>query len=44
MKLTNGKDTVVLTNDIQIRAYLASGYTEVKPAKKRGAENGDNKS
>ena len=40
MKLTNGKDTVVLTNEIQIRAYLESGYTEVeektKTTKKKG--------
>lgn len=44
MKLTNGTDTVILTNEIQIRAYLTSGYTEVKesPAK-RGGKNGERK-
>lgn len=44
MKLTNGTDTVILTNEIQIRAYLTSGYTEVKesPAK-RGGKNGEGK-
>lgn len=26
MRLTNGTDTVNLTNQIQIRAYLTSGY------------------
>lgn len=26
MRLTNGTDTVNLTNQIQIRAYLSSGY------------------
>lgn len=30
MKLTNGKDTIILTNEIQIKAYLSSGYTEVE--------------
>ncbi|MGN0106948.1 MAG: hypothetical protein ACI4A5_04525 [Hominilimicola sp.] len=45
MKLTNGTDTIVLTDAIQIRAYLSSGYTEVKekPVRKRGAKNGGNK-
>lgn len=37
MKLTNGKDTVVLDNEIQIRAYLSSGYAEVEEkTKKKG--------
>ncbi len=41
MKLTNGTDTIELTDEIQTRAYLASGYTAVKPsAKKRGTKNG----
>lgn len=26
MRLTNGTDTVNLTNHIQVRAYLSSGY------------------
>lgn len=45
MKLTNGIDTIILTDEIQIRAYLESGYTEVeeKPVQKRGAKNGGNK-
>lgn len=28
MLLSNGKDTVNLTNEIQIRAYKSSGYAE----------------
>ena len=38
MKLTNGADIIILTDEMQIRAYLSSGYTEVKetPAKKGG--------
>ncbi len=46
MTLTNGKDTITLTDEIQIRAYKTSGYTEVSetPEKKRGAKNGDSKS
>lgn len=45
MKLTNGTDTIVLTDEIQIRAYLSSGYTEVKekPAPKRGGKSADTK-
>ncbi len=44
MKLTNGIDTIILTNEIQIRAYLSSGYTEVKEAPvKRGGKNGEGK-
>lgn len=45
MKLTNGTDTIVLTDEIQIRAYLSSGYAEVKekPAVKRGGKSGDAK-
>ncbi len=44
MKLTNGTDIIMLTDEIQIRAYLSSGYTEVKetPAKK-GGKNGAGK-
>lgn len=42
MKLTNGKDTIELKDEIQIKAYLASGYTEVpdkeKSANKRGTK------
>jgi hypothetical protein len=45
MTLTNGTDTITLNDDIQIRAYKASGYEEIEtPEKKRGAKNGDNKS
>lgn len=45
MKLTNGTDKIILTDEIQICAYLASGYTKVeeKPVQKRGAKNGGNK-
>ncbi len=45
MKFTNGTDTIELTDEIQIRAYLASGYSEVKkpPAKKTGDKNGTDK-
>lgn len=46
MKLTNGTDTVVLTDEIQIRAYLGSGYTEVKekPAVGNGSKSSKAKS
>lgn len=47
MKLTNGNDTVELHNEIQIRAYLLSGYTETEDKSKRkrgGAYSGDGKS
>lgn len=39
MKLTNGTDTIVLTDKIQIRAYLASGFTEVEETAAENAEN-----
>lgn len=39
MKLTNGTDTIVLTDKIQIRAYLTSGYTEVEETATENAEN-----
>lgn len=46
MKLTNGTDTIELADEIQIRAYLSSGYVKVegKPALKRGGKSGDTKS
>ena len=41
MKLQKGKETVELTNEIQIAAYKRAGYTETKePKKKRGGEDG----
>ena len=36
MKLTNQEKTIELTNDIQIRAFIASGWQEVK-----GADGGE---
>lgn len=38
MKLAKGDTVVELTNEIQISAYIASGYTEVKPDKKKGTK------
>lgn len=36
VRLTKGKDTVVLSNEIMIRAYEQAGYTKVEiPPKKR---------
>ena len=45
MKLTNGTDTIELTDEIQIKAYQRAGYTEIQdtPPKKRGAKNGEYK-
>ena len=45
MKLSNGINTIELADEIQIRAYLSSGYVEVKekPAVKRGGKRGDTK-
>lgn len=41
MILKRGKETVTLTNEIQIAAYKNSGFTEVKlTAKKGGDKNG----
>ena len=40
MLLKRGKETVTLTNEIQIAAYKNSGFTEVKPTKKGGGKNG----
>lgn len=38
MILSNGKDKVELTNEIQIAAFLNSGYKEVKPKQNKKAE------
>ena len=35
MLLTTGPDTIELSNEIQIRAYLASGYSEVTEDNKK---------
>ena len=35
MLLTNGTDTIELSNEIQIRAYLAAGYSEVTEDNKK---------
>ncbi len=44
MKLTNGTDTIMLTDETQIRAYLSSGYTEVMQTPvKKGGKNGAGK-
>ena len=40
MKLTNGKDTIILTNEIQIKAYLSSGYTEAEDKSKTDRKKG----
>ncbi len=42
MILSNGKERVELTNEIQIAAFLNSGYKEVrpKPTKKAEAKDG----
>lgn len=44
MKLTNGKETVVLHDEIQIKAFKNNGFEEVVVAaapKKRKANNED---
>ena len=42
MKLTNGKETVVLHDEIQIKAFKNNGFEEVVAApKKRKANNED---
>lgn len=38
MLLSNGKDTVTLTNEIQIRAYKSSGYAECGPTEETTEE------
>ena len=41
MKLQKGKETIELTNEIQIAAYKRAGYTEAKqPNPKRGGKDG----
>ena len=34
MKLKKGKETITLSNPIQIAAYLSAGWTEVKKESK----------
>ncbi len=43
MLLKRGKETITLTNEIQIAAYKNSGFTEVKPTKKGDGKKGDDK-
>ncbi len=43
MKLIKNGVTFDVKSDIQIRAFLSSGYKEVTDTKKRGAANGDSK-
>lgn len=38
MLLSNGEDTVNLTNEIQIRAYKSAGYIECDPTDKTAEE------
>ena len=43
MILKRGKETVTLTNEIQIAAYKNSGFVEVKSTKKGDGKKGDDK-
>ncbi len=43
MLLKRGKETVSLTNEIQIAAYKNSGFVEVKSTKKGDGKKGDDK-
>lgn len=42
MKLKKGKETINLSNPIQIAAYLSSGWTEVKKESNNESEHGAN--
>lgn len=39
MLLTNGTDTIELIDEIQIRAYLKSGYSEVTETDKKSTRS-----
>lgn len=44
MKLTNGKETIELHDEVQIKAFMNNGWSEVVAVKKRKAKDeADNK-
>ena len=42
MKLTNGKETIVLHDEVQIKAFKNNGWSEVVAAPKKRKTNEDN--
>lgn len=42
MKLTNGKETIVLHDEVQIKAFLNNGYKEVVVKKRKPKDEDKN--